>query len=61
LARHRHDAGGLRRQKQVAGTTTRFVWDDQDVLLETNGDGATQAAYTQTPDVYELLHPRNAA
>lgn len=33
----------------------KFILDGQDVLLETNGDGTTQAAYTQTPDVYGSL------
>jgi hypothetical protein len=29
--------------------TTQFVWDGQNVLLETNGSGATQGHYTDSP------------
>jgi RHS repeat-associated protein len=48
-------ATGLRRKSQTPATTTNFVWDGQDVLLETDANGATQAAYTQTPDQYGAL------
>ena len=50
-----YDATGLRRKKQTAAGVTRFVWDGRDVLLETNGNGATQARYTLTPDDLGLL------
>ena len=32
--------------------TTKFIWDGQDVLLETDENGTTQVTYTQTPAVY---------
>ena len=47
-----HDGDGLRRQTVTAAGTTNFIWDGQDVLLETDGNGTTQVTYTQTPDVY---------
>lgn len=50
-----YDATGLRRQKREAGGITRFVWDGQNVLLETDGNGTTRTAYTQTPSLYGAL------
>ena len=50
-----YDAGGLRRSKQAAGGTTKFVWDGQDMLAETDANGTTQAACTQSPDTYGAL------
>jgi len=47
-----YDGDGLRREKETAAGTVKFVWDGQDVLLETDGNGTTQVTYTQTPDVY---------
>jgi len=41
-----YDATGLRRKSQAGAATTNFVLDGQDVLLETDGGGTTQAAYT---------------
>ena len=35
--------------------TTNFVWDGQDVLLETDVSNNTQVTYTQTPDIYGNL------
>ncbi len=32
--------------------TTNFIWDGQDVLLETDVSNNTQVTYTQTPDIY---------
>ena len=45
-----YDAGGLRRSRQDASTTRKYVWDFQNLLLETDGDGATVAQYT-FPDI----------
>jgi len=39
-------------QRLIASGTTKFIWDGQDVLLETDGNGNTQVTYTQTPDIY---------
>ena len=30
--------------------TANFIWEGQDVLLETDGEGSTQVTYTQTPE-----------
>ena len=40
---------GLRKQKVNAGGTTNFVWDDQNVLLETDVNQITLAHYTDYP------------
>ena len=56
-----YDADGLRRSFALAGDETRFVWDNQDVLLETNAGGVTQTAYTQTPALFgEIVAQRKA-
>ncbi|MBM3500205.1 MAG: RHS repeat-associated core domain-containing protein, partial [Armatimonadetes bacterium] len=47
-----YDGDHLRRKRQNGSGTTKHVWDDQQVLLETNGNGATQARYTLTPFDY---------
>jgi len=39
----------------TASATTNFIWDGQDVLLETNVSNNTQVTYTQTPDIYGVL------
>jgi len=50
-----YDAGGLRRARQDASTTRKFIWDLQSLLLETDGDGATVAQYTGALDTYGPL------
>ena len=56
-----YDGDGLRRSFALAGDETRFVWDNQDVLLETNAGGVTQTAYTQTPALFgEIVAQRKA-
>ena len=50
-----YDGDGLRRQKVTAAGTTKFIWDGQDVLLETDVSNNTQVTYTQTPDIYGNL------
>ena len=45
----------------LAADVTRFVWDNQDVLLETNAGGVTQTAYTQTPALFgEIVAQRKS-
>ncbi len=36
----------------TAAGTTNFIWDGQDVLLETDVSNNTQVTYTQTPNLY---------
>ena len=38
------DDYGLRRSFALRADVTRFVWDNQDVLLETNAGGVTRTA-----------------
>jgi len=47
-----YDAGGLRRTRQDASTTRKYVWDFQNQLVETDGDGTTVAQYTGSLDTY---------
>ncbi len=47
-----YNADGLRFQKQDSAGTTRFVWDGQAYLAETNAANATQVEYTQEPATY---------
>jgi hypothetical protein len=57
-----YDADGLRRQSQTPALVTKFIWDRQDVLMETDGIGTTQAVYTGTPDMYgSLISQRRAS
>lgn len=55
IATFAYDGDGLRREKQTSAATAKFIWDGQDVLLETDGEGRTQVTYTQTPDLYGAL------
>jgi RHS repeat-associated protein len=50
-----YDATGLRRSKQDASGTTRFLWDGQTLLLEADAGGTTQAHYTAAPRGYGPL------
>ena len=45
-------ADGLRRSLASASGVTGFVWDEQNVLLETNGAGLMQAHYTDFPGTW---------
>ena len=36
----------------TSSATTNFIWDGQDVLLETDVGNNTQVTYTQTPAGY---------
>ena len=42
---------GLRRKRED-GTTTKYLWDAQRLLLETDGNDATQAVYTSSVGAY---------
>ncbi len=44
-----YDADGRRRRRVVGTTYTKFVWDGEKVLQETDSAGATQAQYTLAP------------
>ena len=45
----------------TAAATTNFIWDGQDVLLETDAGNTTQVTYTQTPNIYgDLVSQRRS-
>jgi RHS repeat-associated protein len=50
-----YKSDGLRVQKEDSAGTTKFIWDGQNVLLETDGDGDTVAAYTLAPAGFGML------
>jgi RHS repeat-associated protein len=50
-----HNGDGLRFQKQDSLGTTRFVWDDQAYLAETDGNNILQAEYTNEPTEFGSL------
>ena len=56
-----YDADGLRRRKQDASATVNFIWDGLRVLLETDAQNATVAAYSLSTDVYgDLVSQRRS-
>lgn len=55
LSTFAYDATGLRRTKQDASGTTRFLWDGQTLLLEADAGGTTQAHYSAAPGGYGPL------
>ena len=55
-------ADGLRVEKQDSAGTSKFIWDGQNILLETAGTDATQAVYTLQPlGVGKLVSQRRGA
>jgi len=57
-ANYKYDGLGRRVEKEViAGTTTttRYVYDNEDILLELNGSNAITARYTHGPGIDEPL------
>lgn len=55
LAAYRYDAFGLRILKDVDGTVTRYVYDDDFILLEYDDQTALKARYTHGPGVDDPL------
>jgi len=57
-----YDATGLRRTRAVGAATTRFIWDGQKLILETDGGGTTQAQFTLNLGVYgDLISQRRSS
>jgi len=57
-----YDATGLRRTRAVGAATTRFIWDGQKIILETDGGGTTQAQFTLGLAVYgDLISQRRSS
>ena len=48
-------ADGLRVEKEDGTGTSKFVWDGQNILTETDGNDDTQAVYTLKPAAYGNL------
>ena len=48
------DANRLRRQTVTAAGTTNFIWDGQDVLMETHQVGSTLALTSSSETVTDL-------
>lgn len=48
----RPTADGLRQKKVTATDTTQYVWDEQNVLQETDASLVLQAQYTDLPGVW---------
>ena len=48
-------ADGLRVEKEDSTGTSKFIWDGSNILLETDGNDATQAVYTLQPLEYGNL------
>ena len=47
-----YSADGLRQITQNGASYTRFLWDDQNVLIEQDASGALQAQYTNDPGIW---------
>jgi RHS repeat-associated protein len=61
---YRYDGLGRRVEKEIIAvgiTTTRYVYDNEDILLELNGSNAIVARYTHGPGIDEpLIMEKNA-
>ena len=52
---YRYDGLGRRIEKNVAGAITRYLYDDEDILLELDGNDNIVAVYTHGPGIDEPL------
>ncbi|MFQ5541710.1 MAG: RHS repeat domain-containing protein, partial [Candidatus Binatia bacterium] len=55
VANYRYDAPGRRIEKVVNGVATRYVYDNEDILLELDGANQVVARYTHGPGIDEPL------
>ncbi len=55
VAEYRYDALGRRIEKVVNGVSTRFVYDNEDIILEVDGTGRSQAISLHGPGIDEPL------
>ena len=57
-----YDPNGLRTSKKQRATETKFIWDDQIYLLETDGSDTTTAVFTNEPSTYgSLINQRKSS
>ncbi len=50
-----YDADGKRVKKEDSSGTSKFIWDAENILVETNATDVIQAVYSQEPVVYGNL------
>ncbi|MDA2925559.1 DUF4157 domain-containing protein, partial [Acidobacteria bacterium AH-259-L09] len=55
IVNYKYDGLGRRIEKEVAGVVTRYVYDQEDILLELDGTNNIVTRYTQGPDIDEPL------
>ena len=55
VAEYRYDPLGRRIEKDVNGVITRFVYDNEDIILEVDGTGRSQAITLHGPGIDEPL------
>jgi YD repeat-containing protein len=55
VAEYRYDALGRRIAKVVNGVSTRFIYDNEDIVAEVDGTGAARAFYLHGPGIDEPL------
>jgi len=55
FAEYAYDGLGRRIEKDVSGAITRYVYDNEDILLEFDGFNVLQASYTHGPGIDEPL------
>jgi hypothetical protein len=54
-ATHRYDGLGRRIEKNVNGKITRYVYDNEDIILEYDGEGNLIAEYIHGPGIDEPI------
>jgi len=50
-----YDGDGKRRQYEDSGGLRKFVWDGENILLQTDSGGTTNRDYTYNPQFYGEL------
>ena len=55
IMRYRYDGLGRRIEKDVAGVVTRYIYDNEDILLELDGSDKLLARYAHGPGIDEPL------
>ena len=59
-AEYKYDGLGRRIEKNVDGVVTRYIYDNEDIILELNGSNNIQAQYTHGSGIDEpLMMKRN--
>jgi RHS repeat-associated protein len=55
VAEYHYDALGRRIEKVVNGVSTRYIYDNEDIVVEVDGTGTAQAFYLHGPGIDEPL------